>query len=53
VACILIGAAFSLERLYDCWLDHPGQARRAILGSVPLGSFLWIATAGMIWFFAG
>jgi hypothetical protein len=53
MACILIGAAFSLKRLHDCWLDGPGQGRRAILGSVPTGSFLWIATAGMIWFFAG
>jgi hypothetical protein len=53
VACVLIGATYSIKTLYHCWLDDPAQRRRAILGSLPLGSFLWIATAGIIWFFAG
>lgn len=53
VACVLIGATYSIKTLYHCWLDESAQRRRAILGSLPLGSFLWIAAAGMIWFFAG
>lgn len=53
VACVLIGATYSFKTLYDCWLDDSSQRRRAILGSLPLGSFLWIASAGMICFFAG
>jgi hypothetical protein len=53
VACVLIGAAYSIQTLYYCWLDDASQKRRAIMGSLPLGSFLWIAAAGMICFFAG
>ena len=53
VACVLIGAAYSIQTLYYCWLDDASQKRRAIMGSLPLGSFLWIASAGMICFFAG
>jgi hypothetical protein len=53
VACVLIGATYSIKTLYHCWLDDSAQRRRAILGSLPLGSFLWIAAGGMIYFFAG
>ena len=53
VACVLIGAAYSLQALYHCWPDDASQRRRAIMGSLPLGSFLWTAAAGMICFFAG
>ena len=53
VACVLIGAAYSIQTLYHYWLDHAPQRRRAIMGSLPLGSFLWTAAAGMICFFAG
>jgi hypothetical protein len=53
VACVLIGATYSIKTLYHCWLDDSAQRRRAILGSLPLGSFLWIAAAGMVCFFAG
>jgi hypothetical protein len=53
VACVLIGAAYSIQALYRCWPDHASQRRRAIMGSLPLGSFLWTAAAGMICFFAG
>jgi hypothetical protein len=53
VTCVLVGAAYSIQTLYDCWLDNASQRRRAIMGSLPLGSFLWIAAAGMICFFAG
>jgi polyferredoxin len=51
VACILVGIAYSLQTLYDCWL-RDAMPRRAILGSLPQGSFLWSAAAGMIYFFA-
>jgi hypothetical protein len=52
-ACVLIGAAYSIQALYRCWPDYPSQRRRAITATLPLGSFLWAAAAGMICFFAG
>lgn len=52
VACVLVGAAFSLETLYRCWLAGASK-RRVMLGALPLGTFLWSAAAGMIYFFAG
>ena len=51
-ASILVGAAFALKTLDRCWLDAAKDRHRAILGSLPLGSFLWIAAAGMICLFA-
>jgi hypothetical protein len=48
VGCVLVGAAFSLRALAECW-----HGRRAIIGSLPPAAFLWTAAAGMIWFFAG
>ena len=51
-ACVLIGAAYSMQTLYSCWPDHATRRRRAISGSLPSGAFLWIAAAGMICFFA-
>jgi polyferredoxin len=45
VACVLAGAAYALRTLGRCWPE--GRA------SLPQGSFLWAASAGMIWFFAG
>jgi hypothetical protein len=48
VACVLVGAAYSIAALYRCW-----PSKRAILGSLPPGLFLWTAAAGMICFFAG
>jgi hypothetical protein len=53
VGCVLVGAACSLQALYHCWLPGAPSTRRAILGSLPLGSLLWIAAADMIIFFAG
>jgi len=53
VACVLIGAAYSMRTLYHCWLDHSPSTRRAIVQSLPLGCFVWGAAAGMICFFAG
>jgi polyferredoxin len=53
VACVLIGAAYALQTLYHCWLEDESQRRRALLASLPPGAFLWTASAGMIWFFAG
>jgi hypothetical protein len=51
--CVLIGAAYAFQTLYRCWLDGRFDRRQAIKGSLPLGSFLWIAAATMICFFAG
>jgi hypothetical protein len=53
VACVLTGAAFALRTLDRCWRDGGARGRRAVWGGLPLGSFLWAAAAGMIWFFAG
>ena len=53
VACVLAGAAYSSETLYRCWFDTGGSRRSAILGAAPLGAFLWAASGGMIYFFAG
>jgi polyferredoxin len=51
-ACVLVAAAYALPTLYRSWRD--GAARgRALWGCLPMGSFLWGAAAGMIWFFAG
>ncbi len=52
-ACMLVGVIFSLRTLYSCWGHAVSHDRAAMLGSLPLLSFLWIAGAGMIWFFAG
>jgi polyferredoxin len=46
--CVLVGAAFSLRTLAECW-----QGRRAAIGAIPPAVFLWTSAAGMIWFFAG
>jgi hypothetical protein len=51
VTCVLIGAAYSLQTLYRYW-GTGRSTRRAILGTAPLGAFLWSAAAGMIYFFA-
>jgi hypothetical protein len=48
VACVLVGAAYSIAALYRCW-----PSKKAVLGSMPPGLFLWTAAAGMICFFAG
>jgi hypothetical protein len=47
VAAILAGAAFSLRALHRCWQPAPVRA------SLPLAAFLWTASAGAIYFFAG
>jgi 4Fe-4S binding domain len=53
VTSLLVGVAYALQALYHCWVPTASSQRRAILGSLPLGSFLWSAAAGMIYFFAG
>lgn len=52
VACVLIGAAISLRTLQGCWPSAASGKRRASLESLPLRSFLWMAAAGMVCFFA-
>jgi len=52
VACVLVGAGFSLKTLYGCWLEGTRNPRRAILGTLPPGLFVWMAAAGMICLFA-
>jgi hypothetical protein len=53
VSCVLIGAAYAFQTLYRCWLDGASRSLQAIKGSLPLGSFVWVAAATMICFFAG
>ncbi|MEO8592724.1 MAG: 4Fe-4S binding protein [Candidatus Solibacter sp.] len=53
VTSVLLGAAFSLQAIYRCWLPAVSPRSRALLGALPLGTFLWTAAAGMICFFAG
>jgi hypothetical protein len=53
VICVLVGAGYAVQTLYRCWRDGAATRRRALWGSLPLGSFLWASAAGMIWFFAG
>jgi polyferredoxin len=52
VACVLIGSAYAFQTLYHFWLDDASHKRGAIMGSLPLGTFLWMSGASMIWFFA-
>lgn len=53
VAFMLAGSAYAFETLYRCWFRDAGTKRRAILGALPLGGFLWVAGGGMIYLFAG
>lgn len=53
VACVLIGAAYSFETLHRCWFTDRATRRSAVLGTTPLGAFLWVSAGGMIYFFAG
>ena len=53
VVCILAGAVYAMRTLHRCWMEVASDRRRAIAGSLPLGSFMWLASAGMIFFFAG
>lgn len=52
VTSVLVGAGFALSTLRHCWLDA-AEKRGDTQGSLPMGSFLWTAAAGMIYFFAG
>jgi hypothetical protein len=53
VGCVLIGAAYAFQTIYHCWLVGSSRRLQAFMGSLPLGSFVWIAAATMICFFAG
>jgi polyferredoxin len=52
-ACVLAGCAYALRALYGALSQEETTRRRATLASLPQGAFLWAASAGMIWFFAG
>jgi len=51
VACVLVGVRFSLVTLRRCWHEASGN-HGGMVGALPLGSFLWTAAAGMVYFFA-
>lgn len=52
VACVLGGTCFALPALYRAWLRAAGDARRAAVATLPLGTLVWASAAGMAWFFA-
>jgi len=52
VICVLAGTAYTFQTLIRCWRREASR-RPALLGSLPLGAFVWSAAAGMTWFFAG
>ncbi len=53
VACVTAGVVYSFRTLRSCWEEEGADRRRALLGTLPLASFLWAAAAGMICFLAG
>jgi hypothetical protein len=53
VACVLVGAGYAMETLYRAWLDGTADRRRALVGGIPQGLFLWASAGAMICFFAG
>lgn len=52
VACVLIGVGYAIQTLYRGWVDNLSEKRKAVLGTLPLGASVWMAAAGMVWFFA-
>jgi len=54
VASVLIGLVFSLRTLQSSWETVPAAGPRVrLLGFFPPACFLWVAAAGMIYFYAG
>jgi polyferredoxin len=49
--CVLAGSACAFQTLYDCWVSE-SRGRLALPATIPTGTFVWTAAAGMIWFFA-
>jgi len=53
VACVLVGLGYSLKTLRLCWQESVPDRNRALSGSLPMFSFLWIVAVGMVCFYAG
>jgi hypothetical protein len=52
-AGVLIGLVYSLKTLGSCWPVDGSSGSKWLSGRLPLAAFLWVVTAGMIWFYAG
>jgi hypothetical protein len=52
VGLVIAGTVCSLETLFLCWQDCLRDERKARLAALPAASFLLVAAAGMVTFFA-
>ncbi|MBD3162808.1 MAG: 4Fe-4S binding protein, partial [Candidatus Eisenbacteria bacterium] len=50
-AMVLLGFAFALSTAYRAWSVSAAGPRRALRGVLPIGAFLFLLSAGMLWFF--
>jgi hypothetical protein len=51
-AMVLIGFALALRTAHRAWEEIAKETRKASLGVLPIGGFLFAVCAGMLWFFA-
>lgn len=51
-AMVLIGFALAIRTSFRVWTGIAGETRGAILGMLPVGAFLFVLCAWMLWFFA-
>ena len=50
-AMVLLGFAFALSTAFRAWSACVPSQRQALLGLLPIGAFLFLLSAGMLWFF--
>ncbi len=53
VLCLILGFSFSLRTAFDCWEEQTGDGENVPLASLPTILFLWAASCGLTWFYAG
>ena len=49
---VLIGFALALRTAHRVWTEIASETRDAVLAMLPIGGFLFVISAGMLWFFA-
>ena len=52
VACVLVGAAYSLRNAWRIWLDHASSPGQALRGVLPLALLLLGISGWLVWFFS-
>ncbi len=52
VICVLTGLSYGLRSAWRIWLDITTQPKSALLGMIPISSFLVAFTGSFVWFFA-